>query len=295
MKRIVVFRFHKNAAVCRNRLELLRLFNPSTEFYGLYGGDERRAGSIVRSLGAHLEHCYCIEGRSARWKWQNGDLALAAWFRDFGERVSFDVVHLIEWDMLVLDALDRVYGHLPPRTIGLTGLLPMTRVNPTWKWISQEPFKSEWESLHRHVRDAYHYRGEPQVCKAGGLTLPRGFLEDYCRLDVPELSNDEIRIPLFGQILGYELGDNGYFDLFDETDRKYFSLWGARIGARDILGELARKNGRRVFHPFDGVLSRLATPGRLENGYGAILHAARAARAAALRAAARLKGAAPPD
>jgi len=295
VKRIIVFRFHKNAAVCRNRLELLRLFNPAIELYGLYGGDERAATAMSRRLSSHLEHCYCIRGRSAAWKWKNGDLALAAWFRDFGSRIPFDVVHVLEWDMLVLDSLDRVYGHLPARSIGLTGLLPMARVNPTWKWISQEPYKSEWESLRRHVQKNHHYRGEPYVCKAGGVTLPRGFLEDSCNLEIPELCNDEIRIPLYGQILGYELCDNGYFDLFDKTDRKLFSLWGEQVGTGDILGELLRKNGRRVFHPYEKVLSRLATAGRLQNGYRTLHQAGRRVLAAARDVARRVtRRSAPP-
>ncbi len=296
MKRIVVFRFHKNATVCRNRLELLRLFNPETELYGLYGGDESRAGVITPRLSHLLESCYCIRGRTAAWKWRNGDLALAAWFKDVGARISFDVLHFIEWDMLLLDSLERIYGHVPRRSIGLTALLPMARGNADWQWISQEPYKSEWETLHRDVQRDFHYRGEPQVCKAGGMTLPRSFLEDYCRLDVPELSNDEIRIPLFGQILGYELCDTRHYDPLGETDRKYFNLlWGNEVATRDILGELARKNGRRVFHPYEKVLSRLTTAGRLENGYRTIRLAARSARVAFRRALRRIQGSAPPD
>lgn len=295
MKRIIVFRFHKNAAVCRNRLELLRLFNPTIEMYGLYGGDERDAALMSRRLSRHLEHCYCIQGRSAAWKWKNGDLALAAWFRDFGNRVSFDALHVLEWDMLVLDSIERIYGHLSPRSIGLTGLLPMAGVNTDWKWIRHEPYKTEWANLLLHVRRVHQYRGEPFVCKAGGLTVPRGFLADYCRLEVPELCNDEIRVPLYGQILGYELSDNGYLDLFSETDRKHFSLWGDHVGTRDIRRELARKDGRRVFHPYEKVLSRLATPGLLRNGSVTIRMAARRAFAAARQAARRVKRPAPPD
>lgn len=295
MKRIIVFRFHQNAAVCRNRLELLRLFNPAIELYGLYGGDERDAAALSRRLRPHLEHCYCIRGRSAAWKWQNGDLALAAWFRDFGAHVAFDALHVLEWDMLLLDGVERVYGHLPPRAIGLTGLLPLARINADWKWISREPYRTEWQNLLRHVREAHGYRGEPYACKAGGLTLPRAFLEDYCRLEVPELCNDEIRVPLYGQILGYELADNGYFDFFDATDRKFFSLWGGHVGTREILGELAKKNGRRVFHPYEKVLSRLATAAPLENGYRTIRLAARRALAAARRASRSITRSAPPD
>jgi hypothetical protein len=40
MKRIILFRFHERAEVCRNRLDLLKRHNPEAAIYGLYGGNE---------------------------------------------------------------------------------------------------------------------------------------------------------------------------------------------------------------------------------------------------------------
>ena len=47
---------------------------------------------------------------------------------------------------------------------------------------------------------------EPFVaCLGPGYCLPREFLRRYANLDVPELGHDELRLPLFGRLLGLEV------------------------------------------------------------------------------------------
>jgi len=41
MKRIILFRFHTNVDICKNRLRLLKKYNPEVKIFGLFGGQER--------------------------------------------------------------------------------------------------------------------------------------------------------------------------------------------------------------------------------------------------------------
>src|SRR3990172_9061550 len=128
MKRLGLLRFHRALPVCRNRGELLRLFNPDTLICGLYGGDERHLPAVRRRLDGVFASIRAIPGREPRWKWQHGDLAVAAWFREHGNEFPFDVLHVLEWDLLLLDALDRLHRNVPAGAVGLTELRRLREV-----------------------------------------------------------------------------------------------------------------------------------------------------------------------
>ena len=55
--RVILFRFYNQFDVCRERLRLLRHFNPDVPIYGLYGGppeDWHDARQSVEDAVAHL-------------------------------------------------------------------------------------------------------------------------------------------------------------------------------------------------------------------------------------------------
>jgi hypothetical protein len=84
--RAILFRFHREPAVCRTRLELLRSLNPGVPIYGL--------GEPIGLDGA-FEDLHVIEDRPPEWKWQHGDLAVADWYRAVGRERPFDVLRLV--------------------------------------------------------------------------------------------------------------------------------------------------------------------------------------------------------
>src|SRR5437773_9964385 len=122
MKRLVLFRFHQNRVVCQNRLDLIKRYNPAVEIHGLYGGDESIYPSVRRAIGNEFSSLFCLRGKTAHWKWLNGDLALREWYQAVGRRLAFDVLHLVEWDLVLLDSLDNIYGLVPADAAGITGL-----------------------------------------------------------------------------------------------------------------------------------------------------------------------------
>lgn len=265
MKRIILFRFHRNPVVCRNRIQLLRLFNPGIKIFGLFGGDEKNLPEMVKKLGKDLEHIYCISGKSPEWKWRNGDLALRLWYVDYGRDIPFDMLHVVEWDLLILSSISQAYKNIPEGGIGLSGLVTLKGIEGKWPWTSKEPYKGEWHKFHSFLKDKFRYDLEPYASIAGGACFPKLFLDKYSALDIPELCNDELRVALYAQVLGFKLYDTGFYKWHDMEGEKYFNVEIRNIETRTIKKELNKLDGRRVFHPYRKVFCGLTDCNRTYN------------------------------
>jgi hypothetical protein len=251
VRRIVLFRFHQNQAVCRNRLDLLRRHNPGTPLYGLYGGDETLFPRVAQSIGQEFSHLYCLSGKTAAWKWLHGDLAVREWHRAVGRELEFDMLHVVEWDLLLLDSLDRLYGGVLRSGIGVTALVPLRQIADRWGWTQTPRWVAQWEKLLAYSRAKFGHAAEPQASLGPGLCLPKEFLDLYANCDVPPLCHDEVRLPLFAQNLGFKLYDtNFYRGWFDEQEEAYFNCTNKEIGLGVIRAELGDPAGRRAFHPY---------------------------------------------
>jgi hypothetical protein len=255
----VVFRFDRNPLICRARVRKLRSLNPGVPIFGLYGGPGgiretalRMASRVVIGLDA-----FFATGRSPRWNWQHGDLALAAWFREVGHRHEFDVVHLIEWDLLLLAPLDDLYGGVPRGALGLTAYTPLREVGEDWDWMRLGELSAGSEELLRRARDTWGFNQEPYACLFGAACFPRSFLAAYSDLDSPEVGHDELRVPLFAAILGFPVQDTGFRRSWHEgaEDDAYFNAFGREINPETVRSEQAKVDGRRVFHPVRQVVS----------------------------------------
>jgi len=185
---------------------------------------------------------------SVCWKWKNGDLVVRQWFLDRGKDIPFDMVHLIEWDMLLCDSVENIFKTVPGGCMGLAGLMPLREIQERWIWSSHGTYKEELKQLLSRVKERYQYAREPFRSIAGGACIPRDFLIRYADTDIPELCNDEVRLPLFAQIFGIELCDTGLYSLDDE-ERRYFNLF-TPIETGLIRDELSKPGGRRIFHPY---------------------------------------------
>ena len=252
VKRIILFRFHDYFDICENKLLLLQKLNPNIPIYGFYGGTPSKADAAHEKLDVYFEHFYTLKYRASEWKWQNPDLAYREWFTDVGVGVEFDVVHVIEWDLLLLDSIEKLYQHIDRDRIGLSGLRPISECHDRdWDWITEEPFKSQWEQLRTYVKEKYHYDKEPFGSLGPGLCMPRAFLEKYAKEDIPELVHDELRVPLYGQIFGFKLEDTHFLKNWDDKNEvQYFNCMGESISPNIAKAELEKSNGRRAFHPY---------------------------------------------
>jgi len=249
MKRIILFRFHNHPTVCKNRIQLLRQFNPDIKIYGLYGGEENNFQKASVKLADVLENIYYIKGKSPLWKWKNSDLAVTLWFKDYGKDIAFDVLHIIEWDMLTLDSINNIYKNVSEHDIGLSGLTALDGNNTGWIWTSSDEYKAEMDKLLLFLSKSFDYHDKPFRCITGGACLPREFIEKYSQIDIPELCNDEVRLPLFAQVFGFNLIDTDLYDRLDENKKRFFNLKKS-IETTAIINETNKPGGRRVFHPY---------------------------------------------
>jgi hypothetical protein len=226
----------------------LRTLNPDGSVHGIFGGTRRSLRLIGKQL-LGLDSLYAPR-TNPRWNWRHGDLAVAAWYRDLGSKLQFDFVHLIEWDLLLLEPLESLYSSVPEDAVGLTALTPISDLEAEWTWLRRDEGRRQWEALLAHARDEWGYDGRPYGCLAGGACFPRAFLEAYAAVDPPDLCNDELRLPLFAQILGFPLADTRLRGPWrGEREHALFHFRSHEIELGTIRSELAKPDGWRAFHP----------------------------------------------
>ena len=237
--------------MCRARVRALRELNPGVAICGLFGGRTGYKRAALRAGGKRalaLDHLY-LSPRPGAWNWKNGDLTLTSWYRDVGHSFTFDTVHFIEWDLVLFDSCDRLYAHVEPGAVGLTAPTPIRTIAEDWAWVRGSR-QAEWEQLLSFARQRWEYKDAPYGCIGIGPCFPRSFLERYSEVDAPDLGNDELRLPLFAQILGYPIVDTGFMQHWPSLgDDRLFNVGGQDIDHGSIAAELEKPSGRRAFHP----------------------------------------------
>ena len=220
--------------------------------YGIYGGNDEELSNFKKTLKDLLFDFYEAKCPS-EWKWKNFDLVLLDWYRDVGKYIDFDMAYTSEWDLLIFGSVQDIYSHINDKDVGLTGLIPLSKIENTWFWTTAEPHKSEWKRLFTFISQSYQYISTPLASLGPGLCFPKSFLCEYNELYIPELCHDELRMPLIAQLLHYNLKDTGFFkDWFNKGEYKIFNCDNQLIELQTITEELKAK-GRKVFHPYRGV------------------------------------------
>jgi hypothetical protein len=248
---IAIFHFHAHFDLCRPRIELLRALNPGLEIFGLYGGpasslSEARA---LRSAGLADVH-HDLETASPRGRWKDTDIAVAGWFRHVGRECEFERVHVVQWDLLFFASFDRAYPPLPKDAVALSGLVPLAEVADFWDWMVLPGLSDDSRRFLTQTRQRYGCSEEPLACVGPGYSLSRAFLDRFSDLDLDDLGHDELRLPLFAQILKMELVDTGFYPRWMDPDvEKGFNADAHEIDPDIVREELSRVGGRRVFHP----------------------------------------------
>jgi len=261
MKRIVLFRCHKLPDIVRSRVTLLRRLNPTTTIHCLYGGPEESFGHFIDDTGDVWDSTYCIRGRLDRWKWLHSDLAVLDWYNDCGTSIPFDMLHLIEWDLLPTESLEALYRHIPIDGIGLTGLTPLSEIID--KWVFWTELHGSWwpdqlTQMYDYAQKKYGDTGTRMACQGPAPCFPRRFIDTYANNPLPDFCHDEVRLPLAAQCLGFSIHDTGFFrKWFNEEEFKLFNCTEQSIETGVILSELQDKKGRRMFHPVREVVKEI--------------------------------------
>lgn len=221
----------------------------------MFGGKENEFEYYTESLSNFLEHNYCIKDKKDDWKWMNGDLAFREWYIDFGNSIDFDMVHVLEWDLLYLAPIKVLYSHVHEQALGTSGLVPLRKIESEWFWTRDPEQRANWLKLVEHVGSTVGNVAELHGTVAPGLCMPKMFLQKYSEVEIPELVHDELRLPLYAEAFGFELVDTGFYKKwFSKGEYKYFNCNNFDIQLKRIYRHLKKRNGRRAFHPFREII-----------------------------------------
>jgi len=255
----ILFWFYKNEALCKNRLQLLRRKNPDTPIYGLYGGRPESAERFRAALTPLLDDFYVYPSpQDATWKWLNGDLMIAAWYRDRGHRLHWKTLVLVQWDMLVFGRVAALFAELNEDEVLLSSLRPVSEVADWWHWVSGEN-KPWYARFVQHLQEACAFDGEPLCCQFVIVAFPRVFLEHYSAIEAPELGFIEYRVPTYARVFGIPVRSIERFDCWWEGDPanppakeidKVLSAGRNSIALRTVVRQYYRTGGACIIHPF---------------------------------------------
>ncbi len=258
-KAALLFRFHTTTAANRERLKILRHFNPNLPIYGLFGGD-----SEADFIDAKNEYTDLIENlwffkkdKPRSWKWIHADVMVKEWFREIGHSLDFDFLYSYEYDILTLKPLIQLYPNIESDSIALSALTELNKVETAWDWTNSPARKPAWLEFKEYMRKTYGLEKQTYMCQGPGPLFPKKFLNKFAATEDNELVIEEITMPAYAEVLGFKLVDNGLHPGFYVTpESKFFNCYTNYFASVDeFLGELSNPQGRRAFHPIKGVFT----------------------------------------
>jgi hypothetical protein len=250
-----LFWFHRDPAVCADRLQLLRRVNPGLPIYGLYGGPLDQLERF-RPLERQLDDFYAFpEARSPSWKWKHGDLVIAQWHRERGAHLAWDTLAIAQWDMLFFAPLEQLFAMVGPDQLLLSGLRPVSEVESIWSWTRGGVEREEYLAFVRSIERAAHTQ-PPLCCQFVVACLPRSLLDRYGEIPEPEAGFVEYRLPTWARHFGYSFQTRHPYDIWwpelpaPPVWRRTLTTSPIAIRSSVVTWNLLSPGGARIFHPF---------------------------------------------
>jgi hypothetical protein len=278
MKLAILFWFYKEPEICKNRLEILRRYNPTTPIYGLYGGELASEHKFQSFCSQYLDDFYIFsENKDSYWKWIQGDLMITHWYRDRGKDLEWDSIIVVQWDMLVFGAVEELFSMLKQDQILLSGLRPVAEVENDWQWVSPKfpDLRKKYTEFLEYVYENHAYNQNPLGCLFIVVVFPRIFLKQYSRVKEAELGFLEYRVPIYSQIFGIPFCKNHSFNAWwVDLDKSFWTknlfkrVWNyislkfnsnslnpakREISLISIFCQLNTKFGSKIFHPYEKI------------------------------------------
>jgi hypothetical protein len=260
MNLAILFWFYKDAPLCRNHLEFYRKRNPGVPIYGLFSGEPADAPEFESVLGPLLDDFYAFDQpRTDYWRWANGDLVIAEWYRARGSRLPWDSLFVAAWDVLVLAPVREVFKALPPDHILLSNVRPVQEVEGWWRWVCKK--RPLFDGFMSELERRYGKTVSPWCCQFIVVCLPRLFLEGFAEACPSEEGFVEYRVPTYASILGIPFHTEPVFDTVwpgepDPAPRlasqvPFLNPGIAEVPLRTVFIEAMKPGGQRIFHPVE--------------------------------------------
>lgn len=260
-KLAILFWFYKKPLICKNRLAILKKYNPDLKIYGLFGGNPNEAAKYKNVLGKYLDDLYVFPSDDSGWKWINGDLMILDWYKKRGENLSWESLAVVQWDMLVLTDLKNIFRKIKRGQMYLSGLRTLTgNLEKRWSWTRPNgKYRKDYLAFLKYVQSTYGLKNRLSCCLFIFQIFPKSFLEKFRTTRNSRLGFLEYKIPTYAKIFKIPMfkfkKDLGCQWFNKKLPKGYFPLNAdsIEISKTYIRSEMKKKNGFRMFHPFEKI------------------------------------------
>ena len=258
-KLAILFWFYREPLICKNRLAILKKYNPDLKIYGLFGGNPDESAKYTSILGKYLDDFYVFHSDDSSWKWLNGDLMILDWYKKRGKNLSWESLAVIQWDMLVLADLKNIFKKIKKGQMYLSGLRTLTGdLEKRWLWTRPSgKYRKDYLAFLKYIQSAYGLKNRLLCCLFIFQIFPRSFLEKFSATRNSRLGFLEYKIPTYAKILKTTMFKKnlGCQWFIEKLPKGSFPLNAdsADISKTYILSELKKENGFRMFHPFNKI------------------------------------------
>lgn len=273
---IAILRYHNNFELVKNRVALIKHFNPEMEVHGIYGGEKEQFIEAQHEIGNLLSSNFLIPNESTNWKWYHADITYQLWFNSIGKNLNFERAYAIEYDLLPMKPLHQLYKHVHKEALGCTALIALHKVKPLWFWTADSKNLALYKAFIAEIKARFPTKKIREYAMMGpGVCIPRTFLERLSNIQmIPGNFSDELKLHIWAQVLDVKVQDNKilntcfnlggkriYFNSTNARSWKVFSFWNNHklnffsamrhnpVSIDTIAKELQKPFGHRVFHP----------------------------------------------
>lgn len=257
MKIDILFWFYKEFDICRNKLKKIRSRNEDIRIFALYGGPLSETDMARKAIKKYVDDFYVFEReKKPSWKWEHGDQLITTWYVEKGQHLQWEMLFIMQWDMLISAPLSELFSKLQPGQILLSGFRPANEVASWWPWIS--PDDPNLKAFKVILHDEFQYDGELFVCLFIVACFPRTFFEKFLEVGMPEAGFIEYKFPTIANIFRIPVCQNHDFHPWWAANpatknaplqERVLNAIGQEIPRSIVLRELSKANGRRLFHP----------------------------------------------
>ncbi len=257
----ILFWFFKAFDVCRARAVALRALNPGVALYGLYGGPPEEAEAARAAMEGVLDDLHAYAGpQDSYWKWIHGDQLIADWYAKRGRDLAWRQVLVAQWDLLLAAPLAEIAADLAPDEAAFTGDRPLAEVAGWWGWSGRggEVQAAEMAAFRPLLAERLGYDGPLWACLFIAAVLPRAFLEAHAQAGAPDPGFLEYKLPTLARVFGTPVRALPQLQAWWRNDpltrdapaaERVLNATREAIDPALIASEMARPDGRRVFHP----------------------------------------------
>ena len=259
MKLAVLFWFYKESDICKNRIKLIKKYNPKIKIFGLYGGDKQKSEYFKDKLKNYLDdfyisaHCDKHDG----WKWVNGDLMILDWYSKQGRELkNWDSVAVVQWDALVLGNIKKQFLGMKKGEIFISGIRILDRyIEKKWNWTKpKSDERKNYLNFQKYIMKKYSYKNKLLCSLSIFQIFPKNFFNCWLTVKDKKIGMLEYKIPTYAKIFNIPIykKDLGvwWFNKKAKRGETPLNARGVEVTKKLINSELNKKNGFRIFHPY---------------------------------------------